>query len=226
MFQRVSRAADNRPISAREDGFASIEALGSDLTIGRDRPIFWEGDPATHCFKVLSGAVRICRLMSDGRRHVTDFFLPGDMINFDLAGLYSFTAEAIVDSTVRRYPNQAIDRLVADTPRAACQMLALASDRLLSAQRQMVVLGRKNATERLASFLVTRFGRQDGETTGTLTLPMSRADIADHLGLTVETVSRIFTKLKREEIIDLPSAQCVVIRDWQMLAERCEGEEP
>ena len=225
MFQMVPRTP--RDERERDDGLAPIEALGSDLAIGRDQPIFWEGDPATHCFKVVSGAVRICRLMADGRRHVTDFFLPGDIINFDLTGRYGFTAEAIVDSIVRRYPNQAIDRLVADAPRAARQMLALASHRLLSAQSQMVVLGRKNATERLASFLVTRFGRQadDLAHAATLTLPMTRTDIADHLGLTVETVSRIFSKLKREQIIDLPSAQCVVVRDWKALEERCDGEE-
>jgi CRP/FNR family transcriptional regulator len=226
MFQTMPLAV--RPIArpghaSRQDCFASIEALGSNLSAKRDQTIFREGDPATHCYKVTSGAVRICRLTPDGRRHVTDFFLPGDTINFEFAGLHSCTAEAIIDSVVRRYPARAIDRLVAETPKAACQMLALASARLQSAEQQMVTLGRKTATERLASFLVMQFARRadDGAASENLTLPMARADIADHLGLTIETVSRVFAKFKRDKIIDLPSAQCIIVRDWPALAERC-----
>jgi CRP-like cAMP-binding protein len=213
------------PAAASADCLATIEALGTNHRFEADRPLFLEGDHADYCYKTLSGAVRACKLMPDGRRQVTDFFLPGSLIGFDFATRRGFTAEAIVESVIRRYPKPSIDRLVDENTGMAQQLLSLTIDRLASAQKQALVLGCKRAMERLAGFLFAQAGIQaENRFAGaTLTLPMSRLDIADYLGLTVETVSRRFTKLRHDWIIELPTAHCVVIRDWDALEDLCAG---
>ncbi len=120
---------------------------------------------------------------------------------------------------MRRYPKGQVERLVVESPRVARQMLTLAHDRLALAQTQMVVLGRKTATERLACFLISHAGRTSVRRGAgqQVTLPMTRIDIADHLGLTVETVSRILAKMKRNDIIEVPDAHSIVVRDWDAL---------
>lgn len=229
MLQTITRTAASRPMvqDPAIDGFAPIEPLGASFRMERDRALFLEGDPAKFCYKIISGAIRICKLMSDGRRQVSDFLLPGDLIGFDLSEVHGFTAEAIVESVVRRYPKPQIERLVSESPRVARQMLTIAYDRLALAQTQLVTLGRKTAVERLASFLVshadrTGVARAPGQE---VRLPMNRTDIADHLGLTVETVSRIFSRLKRDDVIDIPDAHSIRVYDWDLLDELSEGAE-
>jgi CRP-like cAMP-binding protein len=209
---------DAAPTALLRDGLASIEAEGSNHRFEADRPLFREGDRAEFCYKILAGAVRICKLMPDGRRQVTNFFLPGSILGFDLETQHGFTAETIVESVVRRYSKAPLDRLANERPGVAQQMLTLAVGRLASAQNQALALSRKSAMERLAGFLI---GQADARTN--IALPMSRLDIADYLGLTVETVSRLFTRLRRDGIIELPTAQSVVIRDRDALDELCDG---
>jgi CRP-like cAMP-binding protein len=226
MLQMVGSGAAKGAVAGMaptiEDGFAPIEPLGTNFRLDRDRALFREGDKAAFCYKIIAGAVRISKLTADGRRQIADFFLPGDLISFDLGGIHSCTAEAIVECVVRRYPKPQIERIAAESPRVARHMLALAQDRLASAQTQMMVLGRKTATERIATFLVAQAARADARGGRNLRLPMTRIDIADHLGLTVETVSRIFSRLKRDRVIDVPDAHNVVIRDWNQLEDRAD----
>jgi CRP/FNR family transcriptional regulator len=196
--------------------------LGRNVVKKRDQTIFWEGDPATSYYRVVSGAVRICKVMPDGRRQVTDFFTAGDMIVIDFADKYGFTAEAVTDCAVRQYPRAAILGLLNSDPRLSRQMLALACNRLMSAQHRMMTLGRKRAEERLATFLFGLAGHQPRRN-ALVELPMSRADIADYLGLTVETVSRELTKLRQQGMIALPNAHSVTIIDAEGLALLCEG---
>ena len=230
MFQTTTAttASYRQPAHAPAfEGFAPIEPLGVNFRIERDKPLFWEGDKAAFCYKILSGTVRICKLMADGRRQVSDFFLPGDLISFDLNGVHTYTAEAIVECVIRRYPKPQIERLASESPRVAREMLTLAYDRLASAQMQMVVLGRKTATERLASFLVSQAERTNAARAAgqKVKLPMSRVDIADHLGLTVETISRLFSRLKRDEIIDVPDAHSILVHDWDALEALADSAE-
>ncbi len=207
------------------DGLAPVEAQGSNLRLETDRLLFQEGDAADYCYKIISGAVRLLKQMPDGRRHVTNFFLPGSLIGFDLETEHGFAAEAIVETVVRRYPKPSLARIADESPRMLQQMLTLTLRRLASSQQQALSLGCRTAMERLAGFITAQAGKQAEERhpDAQVNLPMSRLDIADYLGLTVETVSRLFTKLRRDGVIALPTAQRVVIRDWNALDELCEG---
>jgi len=204
------------PSSTPDDGPHLPEEFGCNLAIKRDGTIFWEGDPAKFYFRVISGAVRICTLMADGRRQVADFFAGGDMIGFDFADTYAFTAEAVSDSVVRQYPRSTILNLLTNDRKLSHQMLTLTCRRLTSAHHQLVTLGRKTAEERIATFLIALAGRQKRQSRQ-IELPMSRTDIADHLGLTVETVSRVLTRLKKQDVIELPSPHSVQIVDAEAL---------
>jgi CRP/FNR family transcriptional regulator len=207
------------------DGLALVEAQGSNLRLEPDRMLFQEGDAADYCYKIISGAVRLLKQMPDGRRHVTNFFLPGSLIGFDLETEHGFAAEAIVETVVRRYPKPSLVRIADESPRLLQQMLSLTLRRLASAQQQALSLGCRTAMERLAGFIAAQADRlaEERRPDTQVNLPMSRLDIADYLGLTVETVSRLFTKLRRDGVIALPTAQRVVIRDWDALDELCEG---
>ena len=224
----MTRQSPARVPVPQTNRLAALEPQAINMRLDRDAVLFWEGDKAAFTYKVVSGAIRVCKLMADGRRQVSDFFLPGDLISFDLAGVHSVTAEAIVESIVRRYPKTSLERMVSENPSFARDMLLLAYDRLVTAQLQMVTLGRKTAPERIASFLVSHAARcKTAHSPGqTVALPMSRVDIADHLGLTVETVSRILSRLRHDRVIDLPDFHTVVVRDWTTLNGLAEGGEP
>jgi CRP/FNR family transcriptional regulator len=187
------------------DMVAPFETSGTNQLVLRDRILFGQGDAAHSVYRILSGVLRIYKLMPDGRRHVTDFLIAGDVLGFEVGDRHRVAAEAVVDCVVRRYPRTQVDIAAHHRPDFARRLLDLAWNRLAAAQAQLVSLGRKTAEERLASFLLAlsvRAGRVDRA----IALPMSRADIADHLGLTIETVSRLFTRLRKEGVIDLPDA--------------------
>lgn len=199
---------------------AALDRVGGVVTLRRDQALFQEGDPARYCFKVLTGALRSCRLLADGRRHIGEFLLPGDFIGLELDDSYRFTAEAVSDATLMRYSRQAVDRLAEQQPLLGKCLLDRICGDLYAAQSQMLLLGRKNATERLASFLLMMAGRSG--TGDRLSLPMTRNDIADHLGLTTETVSRVFGQLKHQGVIRMPASSEVLLRNrdgLQTLAE-------
>jgi CRP/FNR family transcriptional regulator len=210
------------PAAKTIDDLELPDHLGRNVAMKRDQTVFWEGDPANSYYRVVSGAVRICKLMPDGRRQVTDFFTSGDMIVLDFAEKYGVTAEAVTDCVVRQYPRTAILGLLNSDPRLSRQMLTLACRRLISAQHQMMTLGRKRAEERLATFLLGLAERQPRRG-ARIELPMSRADIADYLGLTVETVSRELTKLRQQDVITLPNTHSVTIIDVEALEQLGEG---
>src|ERR1700761_6137413 len=129
--------------------FMSLEAHARQSLLKRDAVLFWEGDAVEGYYRVVSGAVRLCKLMPDGRRQVADFFAAGDLILVEFADVHHFTAEAIVDSVICYYPRSAIDLLAQTDHRFAQQLLSLACERLMSAHSQMLVLGRKTAEERI-----------------------------------------------------------------------------
>jgi len=203
---------------------APLDRLGTLVDVARDATLFYEGDLADHLYRVVSGAVRLCKVLPDGRRQLADIFLPGDLVGLDLGESHSFAAEAITDSVVLKLPRQRVETLINENPRLGRALLSLAVERLAAAQSQMVLLGRKNATERLASFLLGLIERtgQAASDRPTLNLTMTRADIADYLGLTIETVSRTFARLKQLNAIALPHPQRVVVRDRELLEELAE----
>jgi CRP/FNR family transcriptional regulator len=201
--------ADDEPV----DELTLLDALGTSRRLSRGQELFTEGDPAGSYFKVAAGAVRLLRLMPDGRRHVVDFFLAGDHFAFSPLAAYPYSAEAVIDSTVVAFPRRSFEQLIGRHPGLARRLLELVSRELVAAQDRLLLLGRKNAHERLASFLLMRLERagQGDAARPQIDLFMSRTDIADHLGLTIETVSRSLTQLRRHGVIALPTPNLVVI---------------
>jgi CRP/FNR family transcriptional regulator len=207
--------------SARSEALAALDRIGKEISLGRDEGLFLEGDAAQYCFKVVAGAVRSCRLLGDGRRHVAEFFLRGDFIGLAAEPAYPFTADAVTDATLLRFPRIAIEKMISLRPSLGKWQVELLCRDLSSAQQQMLLLGRKNAIERIASFLLLMADR--GHDAEHVSLPMTRSDIADHLGLTTETVSRIFGQLRSQRVIELRGASHVLVSDIDALEELAQA---
>ena len=179
-----------------------LDRLNAIVTQNRLAPqqmIFNEGDPAAHLFNVIEGAVKIYKLLPDGRRQITGFLFPGDFLGIALHDRYTYSAEAVTAVRLCRFPRAKFEKLLQEFPKLENRLLQTASNELAAAQDQMVLLGRKSAAEKVATFLLRLSDRKGGEQT--IDLPMGRSDIADHLGLTTETVSRTLTKLKSTRLI-------------------------
>jgi len=174
---------------------------------------------------VVSGAVRLCKHMADGRRQIADFLLPGDFFGFLQFGFYSFTAEAVGDVVLMCYPQRQLEQISSATPNVRKRFLVVLSQRLLGMQDHLVMLGRQTAKERLASFLMHLAERSHVEEDDVLELPMPRQDIADYLGLTIETVCRVLSDFKRAKLIAIPDLHQVVLKDLEALHTIAEGDE-
>ena len=213
------------PAASDEDGMASLDGIGLTRRLDRGQELFAEGDRAGSCYKVISGAVRLLRLMPDGRRHVVDFFVANDHFGFTPSAAYPYSAEAVIDTVVVAYPRRGVEDLISRRPGVGRSLLAVVSRELAAAQEQLLLLGRKTAQERLASFLLLLLQRsgQAAAARPQLDLFMSRTDIADHLGLTIETLSRGLGQLKRQGIIALPTANHVVVLRLDALERLQEG---
>lgn len=170
--------------------------------------IYAQGEACNGLYRVEFGGVRIYRLLSDGRRQISAFHLAGDTFGFEVDSSHHFFAEAICATGVRILRSKSHDNLDVD-------FLPMALQSLLHAQEHLLVLGRQNSIERVAAFLLKMSERQGG--LRQIELPMSRLDIADYLGLTIETVSRVFSRLKQKGVIRLPSLRSVEIVRWQTL---------
>jgi len=205
--------------SAAAEDAEAFDRIGTIVTLRRDQTLFSEGDPAPDCFKVVGGALRSCRLLADGRRQVNRFLRPGDLVGFESDRVYRSTVEAVSDATVIRLPRHAVDQLVQQQPRLGKSLLGRLCEELSAAHAQMLLLGRKNALERLASFLIA-MAERDGDH---VALPMTRSEIADHLGLTIETVSRSFSELKGRGVIQLKASSDVMIKRRNELEDIAEA---
>jgi len=184
-------------------------AVGAVHSYAKDEEIFAEGDRAAFVYKVLSGVVRTSKLLSDGRRQIDAFHLAGDIFGIEAGEEYRFCAEAVGDCVVIAYRRSNLGALMGSDSQLAQEMTMGMMRSLVRAQNHMLLLGRKSALEKIATFLLDMVERTSGG--DALDLPMSRSDIADHLGLTIETVSRSFTQLERQGMIELPSARHVVL---------------
>ncbi len=181
------------------------------MAYGRNEEIYGEGEPAEFVYKVVRGAVRTTRYLEDGRRQVGAFCLPGDIFGIEAGETHRFSAEAIVGSQVLMIRRSALEKAVSQDARAARQLWALTSSQLEQMQDQLMLLGRKSALERVVAFLLEMSRRKPVK--GAVDLPMSRNDIADYLGLTIETVSRTFSQLERTQAIALQSSRSVLLND-------------
>ena len=160
--------------------------------------------------------MRVCKFLADGRRHIAEFCFAGDSFGFEGSGLRGFSAEAVGEVTVVRFSNAATERLVADSPELARHQREIMMKSLAMAQNRLLRLGRKTASERVVSFLIELAERQVSGTR--IELAMSRCDLADHLGLTVETVCRVLADLKRRQLIALSNAHQIEFLDRDALA--------
>lgn len=178
------------------------------LTFDAGEEIYAPGQRSDRLYRVVHGAVRIYRLLANGRRQISAFHFPGEIFGFDTDSTHHFFADAILDSELEIFPlisNAGFDRA----------MMESALRCLVRTQEHLLVVGRQVAVERVAAFMIDMTKRQGKA--DRLDLPMTRADIADYLGLTIETVSRIFTRLRQERMIELDDTRKVRILRMQAL---------
>ncbi len=218
--------------SAIEDAdLARLAALARPFGVAPGASFIDEGDPAEHFFNVTSGTAKLFKMLPDGRRQITGFAGMGHFLGLAVSTTYAFGAEAVEPMRVCRFSRPRLRALLEDFPALERRLLEAASTELVAAQEQMLLLGRKTARERLASFLLAR---ADGQTfvppgcshvvrASVVHLPMTRVDIADYLGLTIETVSRTLTRLRGERLIEIPTPSQIVIRDNAALESLASG---
>ncbi len=185
-----------------------------------------EGDPADSFFNLTAGSAKLYKLMTDGRRQITGFVGRGHFLGLAVSATYAFSAEAIEPVRLCRFSRVRMFRLLGEFPALERRLLERAATELVAAQEQMLLLGRKTARERVASFLdvLCRPGAGPcGRAAPVVALPMSRSDIADYLGLTIETVSRTLSRLRSEGLIEIPSPTTIRICDPARLAALASG---
>jgi CRP/FNR family transcriptional regulator, nitrogen fixation regulation protein len=210
----AAKAADQATAGGRALP-ASIALLGAPVTFHRNEEIFGENEPAEHLYKVLSGTVRTYKMLNDGRRQIGAFHLAGDIFALEAGEQHTFSAEAIGEATVLVIRRSAVTALAERDGEIARQLWTLTAHELHRVQAHVLLLI-KNAQERVAGFLLEMAERAPAA--DTIDLPMSRQDIADYLGLTIETVSRTLTQLEAAAAIALPSSRRVVLRDRSALS--------
>ena len=191
--------------------------MGAPMSFDRDSEIFAEDEAADYIYRVVTGAVRLTKLLSDGRRQIGAFYLPGDLFGLDAEETHSFAAEAVGACRILVVKRSAMLTHAARDGDMLRQLWTQTVGHLQRAQGHMLLLGRRNAQEKLAAFLTEMAERL--HTSGSVELPMSRQDIADYLGLTIETVSRTLTQLEREGVISIPVSRRIVLRDRPSLDE-------
>jgi CRP/FNR family transcriptional regulator len=187
------------------DELRELEQLGHRLQYRPNDPVFTQEEIVTSCYNVLEGVMRLYKLLPDGRRQIVGFALPGDFLGISVNGRHGISADAVGSVVVCRFVKKSFSRFVEDRPNLLRRINEFTSRDLSEAQDQIVLLGRRSAEEKVASFLIKWRDRlaQIGPATTITPLPMSRLDIADYLGLTIETVSRTFTKLERDGVIEI-----------------------
>ena len=189
--------------------------------------LFREGDDTTAFYEILSGAVRAYKIFPDGRRQIVAFAFPGDIVGFGHGDTYRFDCDSLTTTRVRVIHKQSLLRAMRDRPELAEKLLEVARGEVETLQDLSLLLCRKTAIERIASFLLTMARKSsDPASGGRLPLPMCRADIADYLGLTIETVSRNMTRLRALRIIDLPDRGSFQVRSFERLRQlaECDGD--
>jgi CRP-like cAMP-binding protein len=198
---------------------------GAVRTIEAREHIFCEGDPATHIFRVEAGHVCIYKTMPDGRRQIIDFAFPGDLIGLGAMQAHGSNAQATERTRVRSVPIATLHQVARDDAALGLELYRAMSRELIAARELLITVSQRTAAERLAAFLLalSRRNERNGQNPREIVLPMTRSDIADFLGLTIETVSRTFTKFRNEGLIELAHCVLVTIRDLDDLKAMADG---
>ena len=192
-----------------------IEVLGSPMTYRAGREIYGQGEPADCLYKVVTGTVRTLKILADGRRQIGSFYSPDDIFGLEIATDHAFSAEAVTDTKVLVVRRSALVGLASHDGAIAQEMWKVEAGELARIQNHILLLV-QSAQERVVSFLLEMAGRTPAGRP--IELPMSRQDIADYLGLTIETVSRTLTTLDREGAIHFLTPHSVVVRQRSELA--------
>jgi len=217
--------SETKPAPMSDDDLKALHKIGSRMHFARGETIFSEGDSAEYAYKIASGTVRLCKHMSDGRRQIAQFIFPGEFFSFMDLKEHSFTAEAVNDVVLLCYPQKQIERLGEERLTLRKRFAEVLTRRVRDIQNHLVMLGRQTAKERVAAFLVHVIEHMSIDKNGLMELPMSRQDMADYLGLTIETVCRVLSLMKRERLIDIPNLHQLVIKNTATLAELAGGSE-
>jgi CRP/FNR family nitrogen fixation transcriptional regulator len=202
------------PASDQEPLAQTIHLMGAIMSYPRNTEVFGENEPADYLYKVASGGVRTYKILSDGRRQISGFYLPGDIFGLEFADEHTCSAEAIADAKVLVIKRGALATLAGRNAAVARELFALTARELRRVQERVLLLV-KSAQERVASFLLEMAER--GRSGNAIELPMSRQDIADYLGLTIETVSRTLSSLESCAAIELSSSRHIVLRNRSAL---------
>jgi len=187
--------------------------------------LFDEGEPAANVYNLTSGSIKLYKLLPDGRRQVTGFLFAGDFLGLADSDDYIYSAEAVAATSLCKFSRVDLDSLMEKTPELGRRLLRMARYELAEAQDQILLLGRKTAKERIASFILMLSERavRRGESGNPVSIPMSRNDIGDYLGLTTETVSRTLTRLRSSGAINMESDRKFTLVERETLQDIAEG---
>lgn len=218
---------DAAPLHATAIVAKNFESGAATRTFHSGDPVFCEGDDSLFVYEVVEGVVRTSKILCDGRRQIISFGYPGDLIGISHDCRYHNDCEAISEVVVRVHRKNACSASITSDPQFCDRLLKHSAGEMNSMQEHFMMLGRKSALERVASFLIVlmeRVGTREESGTA-FDLPMSRSDIADFLGLTIETISRTLTRLRKEGVINLPNAHHVVVQRSEQLRNLAERDD-
>jgi len=218
----MPRGAVSEPAHPGHEQLTALDGIGSHLHIAPNRTIFSQGEPVDHAYKIVSGVVRLCKHLPDGRRQIAQFLFPGEYFSFVTIGDHGFSAEAVVDVTLLSFPQKHVERLCQEHPHLRARLFELLSQRVHDIQNHLTMVGRQTAKERVAAFLLLLSQRLSTDGTR-ITVPMNRQDIADYLSLTMETVSRTLSLLKANRIISVPDLHQLELRNIDALHALADG---
>ena len=215
----ITRTKVAPPPSASPDQFCTLTGhaglVASEFSYRKDEEIYGEDEPAEYVYQIIRGAVRTYKLLSDGRRQIGTFHLPGDVFGLESSDNHRLAAEAIIDTTVRLVKRSSLEQAAGVDVQVARKLWSMTAGELRHAEDHMLLLGRKSAMERVANFLLEMDRRL--AVAGLMALPMCRRDIGDYLGLTLETVSRALSQLHGEGVLGFSGARQIVLRNHQRL---------
>ena len=215
----ITRTKAAPPPSVNPDQFCALTGhaglVASEFSYRKDEEIYGEDEPAEYVYQIIRGAVRTYKLLSDGRRQIGTFHLPGDIFGLESSSNHRLAAEAIIDTTVRLVKRSSLEQAAGVDLKVARKLWSMTAGELRHAEDHMLLLGRKNAMERVANFLLEMDRRL--AVAGMMALPMCRRDIGDYLGLTLETVSRALSQLHGEGVLGFSGARQIVLRNHQRL---------
>jgi CRP/FNR family transcriptional regulator len=214
-----------QPVPRKSVGLSEHLARGSVRRLEAKEHLFADGDPKVFAFKILSGALCLYKILPDGRRQVTEFAYAGDVIGFSFDQFETFSAQATVAARVSCVPLATLRRAAGQDPKLAMDLYEALARENSAMREHLVCVGQRSATERLVTFLLA-ISKRNGTASrdsDTIELPMTRADIGDFLGLTIETVSRTFSKLKSQRFIEINQGTTIRILNRDKLESLAEN---